>query len=66
MSPQIQQLARQQIAERHEVARRQSLAEHAPARLPRARAYARCRLVALGTRLAPTRPSASNRVTIER
>ena len=58
---QMHELARQRIADLHE-ARRGRPAGRA-GRLPRTRVYAGRMLIALGTRLAPSEPRPSSRVT---
>jgi len=60
--PLLDQLARQRIAELHDAARREGLAERTPP-LRRARLHASRMLIALGTRLAPSDTRATNRVT---
>ena len=61
-SPLLDQLARQRSAELLDAARRERLAARV-GRRPRARLRAGRMLIALGTRLAPTEPRATNRMT---
>ncbi len=61
-APLLDQLARQRIAELHDMAGRERLAARTACR-SRSRVYAGRMLIALGTRLAPTETRATNRVT---